>query len=255
MSKKYCKQNLFVIDSYDLSQTLIYIFLITLLFSINMSFLKVAMLLIDGDIESNPGPTYTIQKSILGSFHQVYVKFGDTAGIQCSCNALYAIYFSVIKKGSLWKSSDLDYILDHGDTVFKIIGILHPFFMSELPKCIAIENLNIDIEILANYSGLLRQFNIFVDHLNTDVGNGVIFTTGGYSFSLIWTKNSVFLFDSHSRDLNGSFTEQGTAVALSFKTLSDVKKYIKTEYSKNIVNFDHTQFELQYVRVTQVRQT
>ena len=191
-----------------------------------MAFLKLSMLLIAGDIESNPGPMHTIQKFVLGSFHQAHVKFGDTAGIQCSCNALYAICFSVIKKVSIWKQSDLDYILDHGDTVFKIIGIRCPLFMNELPNCIAIENRNVDIEMLANYCGLLGENSIFKGHLNRDIGNGLIFTTAGYSFSLIWNKNSVYLFDSHSRDRNGYFTEQGTSVALSFKTLTDVEKYI-----------------------------
>ena len=68
------------------------------------------MLLIDGDVESNPGSAYNIQKSVLGSFHQAHTKFGNSAGIQCSCNALYALCFSIIKRVSLWKSFDLDYI-------------------------------------------------------------------------------------------------------------------------------------------------
>ena len=44
-----------------------------------MSFLKLAMLLIDGDVESNPGPACNIQKSVLGSFHQAHTKFGNSA--------------------------------------------------------------------------------------------------------------------------------------------------------------------------------
>lgn len=35
-------------------------------------------------------------------------------------------------------------------------------------------------------------------------GNGAIFTCAEFSFPLMWNKNSVFLFDSHSRDRNGS---------------------------------------------------
>ena len=94
----------------------------------NMSFLKLSRLLTDGDIESNPGPAYSIKKSVLGSFHQAHVKFGETAGIQCSCNALYSICFSIVKKVSLWKAFDLDYILDHGDAVFKTIHLSRIYF-------------------------------------------------------------------------------------------------------------------------------
>ena len=77
----------------------------------------------------------------------------------------------------------------------------------------------------------------------------LIFTTGGYSISLIWNKSKVFLFDSHSRDNNGLFICNGTSVLLEFKSLSVVEKYIKTEYSKHISNFNKTQYDLQYIRV------
>ena len=100
-----------------------------------MAFLKLSMLLIDGDVESNPGPTTCYhQKSVSGAFHQAHLKFGDTAGIQCSCNALCAICFSIIKKISTWKSWDLDYVLNHGDAAFKILDIPRTLFMRELPN-------------------------------------------------------------------------------------------------------------------------
>ena len=47
--------------------------------------------IIDGDVESNPGPTYVIEKAICGSYHQGDRRFGDTAGVQCACNSLYAL--------------------------------------------------------------------------------------------------------------------------------------------------------------------
>ena len=72
-----------------------------------MAILKLTMMLLDGDIESNPGPVtykYNIQKAVLGTFHQGHSKFGNSSGIQCSCNALYALCFSLMKKVSIWKS-------------------------------------------------------------------------------------------------------------------------------------------------------
>ena len=119
------------------------------------------MILIDGDVESSPGPTYNIQKSVLGSFHQAHAKFGDSAGIQCSCNALYSICFSIIKRVSLWKSADLNYILENGDAIFKTLGVPRSLFITELPHTVAIESTNIDIELLANYFGLLGQTKFF----------------------------------------------------------------------------------------------
>ena len=190
----------------------------------------------------------TITNLSLVLFTKLIQKFGNTVGIQCACNALYAICFSIIKKIEIWKTWDLDYILDHGDAVFKMLNISRSLFVHELPKSIAIEKKDINVELLANYFGVLGQENLFIDHFKTDIGNGLIFMTG-YSFSLIWSKTAVFLFDSHSRDINGAFTDQGTSIILLFQNLSDVEKYIKSEYSKQLTNFNETQFELQYIRV------
>ena len=82
---------------------IMFLFLVTLGMNINMAFLKLSLLLSGGDIEINPGPGPTpfvnkIQKVVLGNFHQGNLKFGNTAGVQCACNALFAICFSVVKK-------------------------------------------------------------------------------------------------------------------------------------------------------------
>ena len=194
-----------------------FIFILTLRFNINMTLKKLSMLLIDGDIESNPGPDYKIQKTVSGSFHQGHVKFGYSAGTQCSCNALYAICYSSVKKVSIWKYWDVDYILEHGDAVFKSVGILRSLSMNELPNNVQVENNTLKIEMLDNFVGLLGYNSVFANHVSLcDIGNGLIFTTAGYCISLIWSKNSIVLFDSHSRDNDGCFTDAGNAVLLFF---------------------------------------
>ena len=193
-----------------------------------------------------------IQKAVLGSFHQGHEKFGDTAGIQCACNALFAICFSVIKKVTIWKIWDLDYILEQGDALFKKVNISRALSIDELPQQVLIGNVIVDIEMLGNFYGILGQKDYFKNHNvfnSSNVGNGLIFTTGGYSSSIIWSKNTFVLFDSHSRDRNGCFVSNGTSVTLSFKTLPYVQQYIKSEYSQHIRDFDNTQFEYQYVNI------
>ena len=45
-----------------------------------------------GDIETNPDPTYNLGKIVHRSFHQGNSQlFGEASGIQCACNALYAL--------------------------------------------------------------------------------------------------------------------------------------------------------------------
>ena len=58
--------------------------------------------------------------------------------------------------------------------------------MNELPHNVMNENSNIEIKSLDSFFGLLRKNNLFGDHNKiNDIGNGVIFMTGGYTFSLI----------------------------------------------------------------------
>ena len=160
-----------------------------------MAFFKL-ILLLAGDIESNPGPDHKIVKSVLGSFHQGHPKFAETAGIQCACIALHSICFSIVKKVSIWKMHDLDYILELGDSKFKLMNIPRPLFMHELPRNTTIESQDVTIELLENFYGVLSQKDIFEFHTcvrpNRDIGNGIIFMTAGYSFSIIWSKNNYF---------------------------------------------------------------
>ena len=52
---------------------------------------------------------------MLGSFHQDDKPFGETAGAQCACMSLTALCQSGIRKASIWRASDLDYIWESGD--------------------------------------------------------------------------------------------------------------------------------------------
>ena len=80
-------------------------------------------LIVDGDVESNPGP-FNASKVVRGTFNQGNIqRYGDTAGIQCACNSLIAICWGTIKRVSIWKSWDLDNIIDLGDALFKKLGM------------------------------------------------------------------------------------------------------------------------------------
>ena len=67
--------------------------------------------------------------------------------------------------------------------------------MSELPHNILIENMYIEIDMLDNHFGLLGKNNIFEETaLTRDTGNGLIFMTGGFTISLIWSKKCSFSY-------------------------------------------------------------
>ena len=75
----------------------------------------------EGGVESNPGPRpFAIRKVAQASHHQGDIRYrSDSARKQCMANAYFAIIFSSIKRVNLWKSSDLDYVLEQGDKIFK----------------------------------------------------------------------------------------------------------------------------------------
>ena len=72
---------------------------------------------LSGDVELNPGP-FEMVRTVQESFNQGNVAFfGETAGRQCACNALFSTCWSFVREMSFWKTTDLDFILVEGDTL------------------------------------------------------------------------------------------------------------------------------------------
>ena len=103
-------------------------------------------LLQDGDIETNLGPTYNIERVVQGSFHQENRElFGEKAGIQCACNSLYALCLVQIKQIFHWNKSDLDHILIEGDCLYKSLGTLDMLSANQLPGFVKMFSHNIPV--------------------------------------------------------------------------------------------------------------
>ena len=90
-----------------------------------------------------------------GSFHQRNGElFGETAGIQCACNSLYALCWVQIKQILHWSKSDLNHILVEGDCLYKSLGTLDMGSANQLPGLVKIFGLNIPVQ----YVRLETQF-------------------------------------------------------------------------------------------------
>ena len=61
-------------------------------------------------------------KVVKGHFNQENVVFGETAGIQCACMALFAIFYSTLKEISRCDQSDVDIVLVNGDALYKTLA-------------------------------------------------------------------------------------------------------------------------------------
>ena len=94
-----------------------------------------------GDIETNPDLTYNLEKIVYGSFHQGNSQlFGENAGIQCACKALYAFCWTQIKQMFHWVRRDLDHILVEGDNFHKSLHTSDKLSVDQLPAFLTIYN-------------------------------------------------------------------------------------------------------------------
>ena len=230
------------------------IFILTL--NLNFASFKLLKLLTDGDIESNPGPAVYSDNSlkiVQGSFHQGDPKFGYTAGVQCACNSLFAICWSIVKRVTVWSTYDLDYILENGDSMYKSLNTDKILSLDDLPPNVTVEGYVMQVIKLENESewiNVTARFDMLERSYKKirNTGSGIIFFISGYTFALIWSKSGFFLCDSHSRSKNGYIVPDGTSILLKFKSLCDVQNYIVEVYLVR-QNIQSTLCQLQYIYV------
>ena len=258
-SRHNIKENVTFFELQDLDATSflhtfeIFAIIFILVLNLNLASFKLLKLLIDGDIESYPGPTCNFLKVVQGSFHQGDPKFGHTAGVQCACNSLFAICWSVIKRVTVWSTYDLDYILANGDFMYKSLHTDEVLTLDDLPPNVTVEGCEVQVFRLENESGWINIANRF-DMLETsfkntgNTGSGMIFFISGYTFAVIWSKSGIFVCDSHSRDKNGHIVPDAYSILLKFKSLYDVQNYIDDVYLVG-QNIQSTLCQIQYIHV------
>ena len=185
-----------------------------------LSYLKTNYtLLLSGDIELNPGPpnpssskcdsAIKILKFVQGNFNQGDERFHESRGIQCSCMTIVSICMTKVRKPTIWKELDLDFVLTQGDNLFKSTGINRMLYSDELPKVFDLENSKFVIEFprtddkFISDEGKLAKF-IDKDFFFLSEISGAIIFLKDYCISVLKEKKSLFVFDSHSRDKNGT---------------------------------------------------
>ena len=55
-------------------------------------------------------------------------------------------------------------------------------------------------------------------------GKGALLIINSYVLGGIWGRNCFYLFDSHIKDGEGNFSQNGTAVLLNFDAFSNLEK-------------------------------
>ena len=152
-------------------------------------------------VEINPGPRPFPIRSFAWHHQGDNIRYGsDSAGKQCTPNAYFAITFSSIKRVSVWKCFDLDYLLERGDKIFKKDCKYKKRYeylaVDELLLNFSLEGTNVSARRLLHESLLFAEknnlFKNFSHYSESDRGHGEILTCRGYSVATIWAENNVF---------------------------------------------------------------
>ena len=137
-----------------------------------------------------------------------------------------------VKSPVLWDKFVIDYILGEWDQLFKFTGKFRYLGMEDLPQKFLIENYSVNVEFLENKAGEITA-GVYLISI-TEIANSVqqIWTDAlcivtNYILSLI---DSIYLFDSQSKDENGNLSSSGRAVLLKFDTLHILENYIRSVY-------------------------
>lgn len=214
--------------------------------------LRIRLILLANDIETNPGPLFSSLKQ--GSFNQGHPKYGEAAGNQCAAIALYALCFSQNVSPSLWTTLLIDNILDKGTELY--YSLKKPRFLevTDLPSLVYTNWTLCHTTFSYCHQGVLTQeyesidsFNLFLTEAFSQTRN-VLVWVGNITLALMIAINgTVFLFDSHSMDMQGRITDNGASSLLQFSTINNVGYYISSVFMCNSTKIP---YEFQMVTIS-----
>ena len=138
--------------------------------------------------------------------------------------ALMSVTWTLFTFPDRWHKFDLGCILRKGDQLFKYIEKLDILVLKAYPKSSCLVELSsINVAFLENETGKVTAGPYLISI--SDIVNGVqqteasdLFIVNNYILGLIWGNDSIYLFDSHSKDENGNLSSTGTVVLSKFDT-------------------------------------
>ena len=178
---------------------------------------------------------YTIIKVVQASHHQGDIRYGESRGIQCSRMSFMSVSWKLFKSPGMWDNFGLDCILARGDQLFKFIGKFRYLGVEDLPQEFLLENYSMNVELLENKTGeiITEAYLLSIAEIVNsaqEIGTGALLIVNNYILGLIWGNDSIYLFDSHSKDQYSNVSSSGTAVLLKFDTLFSLESYVKSVY-------------------------
>ena len=154
-----------------------------------------------------------------------------------------------------WQTFDLDHVLCEGDSNYKQLNTLNLLAADELPNVVQTadghmfseEYLSLENGEVSAHS---QEFQFLRGIHNGCVDKGIEFLAfiSGFTIAAIPYLDSYYLFNSHSRNGQGSMIPQGKSVLLKLAGFQDIEKYVQMVHLQERYQ-NHAYFQIQYVHV------
>ena len=201
---------------------------------------------LSGDIETNPGP-FVVDPS--KTIHAPYSQgnsfvFGSNAGKQCVAMSLIAILFDFIY--SIRSSSGLKEIMNVGNELYTRLSQSAGqdlLLLTELPEVLCLRDTMYRLKYSDSYFGNVHNFSDCTieahclplieafELLLRDHFTSFILTIRTSTVAILVKSSGTFkVFDSHSRNSEGSFDPCGTCVLVEIASLDKLVDYFENLY-------------------------
>ena len=209
-------------------------------------------------------------KVISGTLHQGDVRF-CFPGIQCTYLSFYALVTMKMKNPQAWNASDIDSCIIQGNDRF----IEHCSEQEWQPKMLLVNELpqviNIHGTVFECYQSDIDIATGTLVQPTTDISNAIssaladavfhsfeqsdscLLVCGGQTIAIAKRENNFFVFDPHSRGMNGLQHPSGNAVLVSFHEIQNMIGFIKRLLIDSLQLKTSEQFELVPLAISEKR--
>ena len=190
---------------------------------------------------------------VVGSLHQGSQNFSvGSRGLQCVPMAICSLLKSTEIQPKYWRTSVIDSILQAGNFIYTSIGKSGTLLPTDVPRYIHLHSINNNwIKIShRSFTHGCEEFNIktfdslsnlftYYTHMLLCIGDSTVAI-------MHMDHGKYYIFDSHSRYIEGYPTPNGRAVLLSFNFLKELYNYLRK--LAMVLNAD--KFELTPIQIT-----
>ena len=181
------------------------------------------------------------RKSVIGSFSQSSSIFRVLGvGLQCVPNSIISLVYNKYKSCSSWSTQDLDEILKMGNILYNSIGKQTTLLVSEIPRYIKLYETIYFLEHEKSFIGYIFEDRFEINSVKFSKLNEIfdkfhyfVLILNDSCISIINIKNSLCVFDPHSRDTEGFPSSSGTSIFLEFPAFVNFCTYIENFAKQN----------------------